>query len=484
MRAKLTLTVCLVFCSSVWPQETICPADYYPLTVGAQWTYLDEVSGEATSRIVTGIEAGLIALDDDLGLVTYWSSDAEGLKVHKFYLPDEEPDYQWSYLEPPITRFPHSMEAGRAYTDTSFLNNPGLPVTTLVQFTATFEAIEDRFVKIDVKLQRTYPLCARMATRQATETSLAGLKIMTTIIESTEWWAWGIGPVEQHLHVVTWDIISGEAEEWSNLELLSSNLIEDNPPDVRVTQPTSRPVYGTDAASIAISGLAGDDSRVVKIGWEDDHGHSGLAAMNGDWQVADIPLVYGENIITLTAWDSSGNTSTEVFTVFRISIADLSPALCHAGELLTGMQLTGSGLPEGAIVTLRHDRGLISAANVHTSGGGTLVEFDMDFHDSGAYSWDLVIRHSSGVELTRLPGSFQTSPLAVTEIARTPGSGIAISWSSIVDRSYEVWVAPRIDGEWELAASSLSQGEVTTWEDLSRPETSQKFYRIAPVPIQ
>ncbi len=484
MRAIFALAVCLVFCSSARAQQTIWTADYNPLTLGAQWSYFDQEAGQSDARIVTGIEAGLIAVDDDLGLVTYWSSDAQGLKVHKFYLPDEEPELQWSYLDPPITRFPHSMEAGRAYTDTSFLNNPSLPGTTIVQFTATFEAIEDRFVKIDVKLQRTYPLCARMATRQATETSLAGLKIMSTIIESTEWWAWGIGPVEQDLHVVTWDIISGETEEWSNLELLSSSMIEDNSPDVRVTQPTAQPVYGTDAESIGISGIASDDSRVVKIGWEDDHGHSGLAAMNGDWQVADIALVYGENVITLTAWDSSGNTSTEVFTVFRISIGELSPMVCHAGELLEGIWLTGAGFPEDSLVELRRDDETIAAANVQASGGGTLLEFDVDFQDSGVYLWDVVVKHSSGVELARLPGSFQTSPLAVTDTVGTPDCGIAISWASLADRTYEVWAAPRMNGQWELADCVASQGEVTNWEDASAPDSARRFYRISPVPFE
>jgi len=485
MVTRFALAVSLIFCSSVWSQEAICPADYYPLTIGAQWTYLDEENAESASRIVTGIEAGLIAVDDDLGLITYWSSDGEGLMVHKFYLPDEDPERQWSYLEPPITRFPYSMEAGRAYTDTSFLNNPGLPVTTIVQFTGTFEAIEDRFVEIeDVQPGRTYPLCARMVTRQATESSFLGQTIMSTIIESTEWWAWGIGPVEQQLHVVTWDILSGETEEWSNLELLSSNLIEDNPPDVQVLQPTTEPLYGTDAESITVSGTASDDSRVMRIGWEDDHGHSGLAAMNVDWQVADIPLSDGKNVITLTAWDSCGNTSTDVITVFRISIAHLSVSQCHEGESLEGVQLNGSGFPEDALVELRHDGETIAATNVQVSGGGTLMTFDVDFQNSGARSWDIVVKHSLGAELARLQEGFRTFLLAVTEITGRVGSGIAISWTSLVDRGYEVWAAPELEGEWEHIASVPSQGEVTNWENSSALESARGFYRISPVSSQ
>ncbi len=486
MRIEFAVAACLTFSSSVSSQRTICPADYYPLTVGSQWTYLDDQNKEATFRTVTGIEAGLIVVDDDLGLMTYWSSDAEGLKVHKFYLPDEDPDRQWSYLEPPITRFPHRMEAGIVYTDgPSQVNNPGLPGETFVQFAATLEEIEDRFVEIeDVQRGRTYPLCARMATWQATESYFFGQRIMTTIIESTEWWAWGIGPVEQQLHIVTWDVLTGETEEWMPLELLSSTLIEDNPPDVQVIQPTTEPVYGTDAGSISISGAASEDSRVMKIAWQDDHGHAGLAAINGEWEISDVPLLHGKNVITLTAWDSCSNMSTTVLTVFRISVNDLSPAVCHEGELLGGVQLTGSGLPEDALVELCQNDVTIAATNVQVGGGGALVEFDMDFQDSGTRSWDLVIKHSSGVELARLPEAFQTFPLAVTALGRTPGLGIALSWTSIVDRDYQVWAAPRMDGQWQLAAPVSSQGEVTNWEDFSAQDRRERFYRISPVPCE
>jgi hypothetical protein len=351
-----------------------------------------------------------------------------------------------------------------------------------VQFRATFEGIEDHFVKIDVKLQRTYPLCARIVTRQATETVFFGQKIMSTIIESTEWWGWGIGPVEQQMHIVTWDIINGEAEEWITLELFSSNLLEDNPPEMHVTQPTAEPVYGTDADGIGIAGIASDNSRIMKIGWEDDRGHAGLATINGDWQIAAVPLVDGENVVTVTAWDSCGNTTTCVLTVYRISCTSASPSLCHEGEILEGVQLRGSGFPEGALVELRHNEETVAATNVQVSSGGAMLAFDVDLSGSGARSWDVVIRHLSGVELARLPAGFRTIPLAVAGIRQTAGSGVVLSWTSIADRSYEVWAVSRMNAEWNLADSVPSAGEVTEWEDPSARDSSGRFYRISPVP--
>jgi len=478
MRATFSIAVCLTLSSSVWAQDAICPADYYPFAVGVEWAY--EEDGTVTTEGVTGIQDGLFVLQDDSGAETFWSSDAEGIKVHKIYLPDQEPELQWSYFVPPITRFPYSMELDVEHEDRGLLDIPGIDdLITYVQFNATFVGFEDRVVG-----DRTYPLCAKITTRDASRSDFMDLgTIARAITTTTEWWAWGIGPVEIQSHVVAWDFMGGETEEWSTVTLSQCTLIEDNPPLVQVTQPTTEDIYGTAAGSIAISCLASDDSRVMKISWQDDHGHDGLAALNGDWQIADIPLEAGKNVVTVTAWDSCGNTSADVLTVYSVSIGDRSPALCHEGESLNDIQLTGYGFPEDALVELSHNGQTIAAANVRVSGAGTLLEFDVDLRDSGVCSWDVVLKHSSQIELATLPGCFRTFSLAVTEVYRTPGFGITISWTSIVDRSYQVWAAPTMDGQWELADSILSHAETTSWEDVSAQDPLQRFYRVTPAPL-
>jgi len=478
MRTKFAIIVCLVFFSSVSAQESIFPADYYPLAVGVEWEY--EGDGSTTTETVIGVEEGLFVLEDQDGVRTYWSSDTDGLRVHKFYVPDQDPDLEWSYLDPPITRFPYEMELGVEYESRSLLKFAGLwDVETYITYKSTFEGFEDHIVG-----DRTYPLCARITTRDASRSVFLEQTILTTTSESTEWLAWDIGAVEKQSHIVMWDILYGESEEWVNAKLTRCSLLEDNPPSLDFANPTSESVYVTDAPSISISGSASDDSRVMKVTWEDDHGNGGLALLDGDWQVADTGLEWGKNVITISAWDPCGNVSTKDLTVYRMSVSEPSPHLCHEGELLEAIQLTGSGLTEDLIVELIHEEKAIAATNVRVTEGGTVLEFDMDLHNSGAGSWDLVIKDPSQFELVRLADRVETVPLRVIEIRRTTGPGITLRWTSLAGRSYEVWSAPSVDGQWEFAASVPSQGENTSWEESLTESTSREFYRIAPVPIQ
>ncbi len=477
MRAKLIIVACITFCTPLLAQDAICPADYYPIAVGIEREY--QGNDSTTTETVDRIEGGLFVIVDDTGIETYWSSDDQGMKVHKFYLPDQEPELQWSFFDPPITRYPYNMEIGVEYEDRALLDIPGISdLTTNVQFDSTFEGIEDHTVG-----DRTYPLCAKITTRDASRSVFLSQVIVTAVTDSTEWWAWGIGPVERQSHIVTWDIINGTSEEWITAKLIRCTLLEDDPPDLQIVQPTTHPVYGTDTSTIDVSCTASDDSRVMKLTWQDDQGHSGQGTLDGDWRLTAIPLVEGENPITLTAWDSCGNTSTAVLTVYRISFASLSPQACHEGESLQAIQLTGSGFPADVLIELTHDDETVVATNVQVSGGGTSVEFDLDLQSCGAQSWDLIIKHPSHVELATLPGGFQTLPLTVTDVDRTLDSAIAISWTTCPARSYQVWVAPAPDGEWELAATISSQGQATSWQDAPPQEMSRRFYRFSPVPF-
>jgi len=103
-----------------------CPADYSPLAPGLEREYEDEGMRNRTER-VTGIEAGkglFISENLEAGIADYWSSDAEAMKVHKTYL---RMNLMWICYDPPITKFPPTVELGVEYQDTCSVVFPDLP---------------------------------------------------------------------------------------------------------------------------------------------------------------------------------------------------------------------------------------------------------------------------------------------------------------------------------------------------------------------
>jgi len=88
-------------------------------------------------------------------------------------------------------------------------------------------------------------------------------------------------------------------------------------PTCTITSPTSDPAYdaGT-TSSVALSGSASDNVGIIVVLWSNSLGGSGTATGTTSWSQT-VPLVSGSNVITITAWDASGNYGTDVITVSK-----------------------------------------------------------------------------------------------------------------------------------------------------------------------
>ena len=86
-------------------------------------------------------------------------------------------------------------------------------------------------------------------------------------------------------------------------------------PTVSITSPTSSATYSTSSATINIGGTAADAVGVTQVSWANDRGGSGNASGTTSWSVSGITLQSGSNVITMTARDAAGNTSTDILTV-------------------------------------------------------------------------------------------------------------------------------------------------------------------------
>jgi len=67
-----------------------------------------------------------------------------------------------------------------------------------------------------------------------------------------------------------------------------------------------------------LSGTAWDDREVARVTWTNSTGGSGTAQGSTAWSISQVALKRGTNVITVTAYDTSGNRSTTSRTIYRI----------------------------------------------------------------------------------------------------------------------------------------------------------------------
>ncbi len=85
-------------------------------------------------------------------------------------------------------------------------------------------------------------------------------------------------------------------------------------PTVAITVPTSGPTHSGTTNPLSVWGTAADDVGVASVTWSNAAGGSGTALGTDLWAAA-VPLVEGANVITVTATDVGGNTTTDMLSV-------------------------------------------------------------------------------------------------------------------------------------------------------------------------
>jgi hypothetical protein len=108
---------------------------------------------------------------------------------------------------------------------------------------------------------------------------------------------------------------SGNASNPSTITFGSVGSI-DNPPSITIASPTSGGTYSTTQNTVSLSGTASDDHGISSITWINSAGGNGTATnVSGSWSVSNVSLQLGQNVITITATDTVGQSSTTTLTV-------------------------------------------------------------------------------------------------------------------------------------------------------------------------
>jgi fibronectin type 3 domain-containing protein len=98
-------------------------------------------------------------------------------------------------------------------------------------------------------------------------------------------------------------------------------------PTVAITAPTGGSTYTASSAPVELSGTASDNIGVDQVSWINDRGGSGTASGTTSWSASGIQLSEGDNVLTVTATDASGNQSTDTLTVLYTSLDTVDPAV-------------------------------------------------------------------------------------------------------------------------------------------------------------
>ncbi len=88
------------------------------------------------------------------------------------------------------------------------------------------------------------------------------------------------------------------------------------PPTLQILSPSVE-IFLTSASTVELSGIASDNVGVVAVKWTNSFGSSGDAQGTANWQIPSIPLLQGDNKITVLAYDAAGNSGARMITVVR-----------------------------------------------------------------------------------------------------------------------------------------------------------------------
>jgi hypothetical protein len=116
------------------------------------------------------------------------------------------------------------------------------------------------------------------------------------------------------------------ASGYSNQVSWTYSVSDTQAPSVSINGPAS-----TTSPSVNISGTANDNVGVTEVTWDCNTGGQGTAQGTSNWQINNISLREGQNIITVSAADAAGNIGTAQITITYTLPPDNSPPQAPKG---------------------------------------------------------------------------------------------------------------------------------------------------------
>ncbi len=199
------------------------------------------------------------------------------------------------------------------------------------------------------------------------------------------------------------------------------------PPNLTITSPTTGLTYVTNVSNVYLGGSASDNVGVSQITWSNNRGGSGVATGTSTWNIADVILQTGTNIISVTAHDAAGNSSYSALTI----IYEVKPPTITITSPTTSSVYTNYSANISLGGTTADNVGVVQVSWSNSRGGsGTAI---------GTAAWNITgIPLQPGVNLIVLVARDQagnTSQATITVINGSPtldfkyaGNQILLMW--------------------------------------------------------
>lgn len=125
-------------------------------------------------------------------------------------------------------------------------------------------------------------------------------------------------------NVITVKAQDASGNQGTDVLTVTYAILDTTVPAVSISSPTNMPSFVATSSSLALGGVASDNAGLMQVTWANDRGGAGTASGTTSWAVPAVALQDGTNVITVTAWDASGNQATDVLTV-TLSAPSTSP---------------------------------------------------------------------------------------------------------------------------------------------------------------
>ena len=151
-------------------------------------------------------------------------------------------------------------------------------------------------------------------------------------------------------------------------------VVVDNPPSIMIAAPVATGTYETTNNSVVMSGTATDDNGVSQVKWSSSRGGNGTATGTATWSIGSIPLYEGTNVLSVTAYDTTGqSTGKSIDVIYHIPDTE-KPVVVISSPTVTGDSGFSTSLTSINLAGTASDNKDISKVtwtNAATGGSGT-----------------------------------------------------------------------------------------------------------------
>ncbi|OGX56353.1 MAG: hypothetical protein A2460_03295 [Omnitrophica WOR_2 bacterium RIFOXYC2_FULL_43_9] len=221
-----------------------------------------------------------------------------------------------------------------------------------------------------------------------------------------------------------------------------SIILDSTAPLISISSPTTLATHATLEGIVSLSGTASDSaSGVLAVEWSSNRGGSGIATGTTNWGIDAVSLLEGENVVTVTARDTAGNSASDTITI-TYSIPNASTVTTGGSSNVTGSSATISGTvnPDGAETNVWFEVGTSSewyalsvpAQVIGATAATTTVTVGLtELSEGTTYYYRIVAQNNAGI-------SYGTQKSFTTRDAVAPQGSISINFNAQTTNSRNV----------------------------------------------